>query len=84
MISSVQHKLEAMFSCKNIVCFSFDWRHQSHDLNAVSHDLNAIFERVIWSKCNVDVATFMKTAVYLQLAKKASILSDGRSPHVQK
>ena len=57
------HQFEALFSCKKIVCFSFDWRHQSHDLNAVSHDLNAIFERVTSLKCNVDVATFMKTAV---------------------
>ena len=57
------HQFEVLFSCKKIVCLSFDWRHQSPDLNAVPHDLNAIFERVTWSKCNVDVATFMKTAV---------------------
>ena len=52
-----------LFSCKKIDCFSSEWQHQSHDFNAVSHDLNAIFERVTWSKCNVEVATFMKTAV---------------------
>ena len=61
----LEYLFEAIFFHEKIHCFSFDWRHQSHEPNAVSYDLKAIFERATRGKCNVDVVTFSKMAAPL-------------------